>query len=136
MSYIISYQYPNNDSGQSKSQASCEHQSISNRNHYSKGEDTARYTPCQEMLDLKVALPRLRNLHHDGSYFNLTSATAIRSYARVKVDSLIFGNPEVGRPIAAEHIRALPMTSKFGCGCFIPAPTCCTRGRMIKAATV
>ena len=48
----------------------------------------------------------------------------------------MFGKPLVGRPIAAEHINAEPKTSKFGCGSAIPAPTWCTRGRKIRAATV
>lgn len=39
-------------------------------------------------------------------------------------DVLMLGNPEVGNPIAAEHIKAPPITSRFGCGSFIPAPTC------------
>lgn len=51
-------------------------------------------------------------------------------------DVLMFGKPLVGKPIATEHIRALAMTSRFGWGCFIPTPTCCTRGRIISAATV
>lgn len=51
-------------------------------------------------------------------------------------DVLMLGNPLVGRPIAAEHINALPMTRRFGCGSFIFTPTCCTNGRMINAATV
>ncbi len=51
-------------------------------------------------------------------------------------DVLILGNPLVGKPIAAEHINALPMTNRFGCGSAIPAPTVCTRGRIINAATV
>ena len=49
---------------------------------------------------------------------------------------LMFGKPLVGRPMAAEHINAEPMTNKFGCGSFMPAPTWWTRGRKIKAATV
>ena len=48
----------------------------------------------------------------------------------------MFGKPLVGNPIAAEHIRALPMTSRFGCGLSMLAPTCCTIGSIIKAATV
>ena len=48
----------------------------------------------------------------------------------------MFGNPLVGRPIAALHIRALPITSKFGCGSSIPMPTEWTRGKMMRAATV
>ena len=51
-------------------------------------------------------------------------------------DLLILGNPLVGKPIAAEHMSAEPMTSRFGCGSFIPAPTWCTNGRIIRAATV
>lgn len=49
---------------------------------------------------------------------------------------LIFGNPLVGKPIAAEHINTLPITSKFGCGSLIPWPTFCTSGSTINAATV
>lgn len=38
-------------------------------------------------------------------------------------DILIFGNPLVGSPIAAEHINAEPNTKRLGCGSAIPAPT-------------
>ena len=31
-----------------------------------------------------------------------------------RIYALILGKPLVGRPIATEHIRALPITSKFG----------------------
>lgn len=46
------------------------------------------------------------------------------------------GNPLVGRAIAAEHISTPAMTSRFGCGSSMLAPTSYTRGRMISAATV
>lgn len=49
---------------------------------------------------------------------------------------LIFGNPLVGNPIATEHINALAITSKLGCGSSILTPICWTRGRMMSAATV
>lgn len=48
----------------------------------------------------------------------------------------MFGNPLVGKPIAALHINAAPITSKFGCGSAILLPTCCTSGNIISAATV
>lgn len=51
-------------------------------------------------------------------------------------DLLIFGNPDVGNPIAALAIRTEPMTSKFGCPFSIPFPTCATNGRMMSEATV
>ena len=51
-------------------------------------------------------------------------------------DILMFGNPLVGNAIAAEHMSALPMTKRLGCGSSMPSPTCCTSGKMIKAATV
>lgn len=42
----------------------------------------------------------------------------------------------MGRPIATEHINALPITRRLGCGSFIPIPTSLTRGSRINAATV
>ncbi len=52
------------------------------------------------------------------------------------MDLLIFGNPLVGSPMAAEHMSAEAKTSRFGCGSFMLAPTWWTSGKMIKAATV
>lgn len=49
---------------------------------------------------------------------------------------LMFGKPLVGKPIAAEHIRALPMTRRLGWGSGMAAPTVWTSGRMMSAATV
>jgi hypothetical protein len=132
---------PRTPSDQPSLQAGYQHQPISNRYYHSKGDDTTWYAPRQEMFDLKVALSGLRYLHHNSSY---SSQVSDRHY-KVQlapgctggaVNLLIFGNPEVGKPIAAEHIRAPPMTSKFGCGSFMLAPTCCTSGKMINAATV
>ena len=51
-------------------------------------------------------------------------------------DSLILGNPLVGKPIAAEHMSAEPMTRRFGWGSVMLAPTWWTNGRMMSAATV
>ena len=48
----------------------------------------------------------------------------------------MFGNPEVGRPMAALHIKAPPMIRRLGCGLFMLAPTCWIKGRMMSAATV
>lgn len=48
----------------------------------------------------------------------------------------MLGKPLVGKPIATEHIKALPITSRLGCGSFIPIPTSLTRGSRINAATV
>ena len=48
----------------------------------------------------------------------------------------MLGNPDVGNPIAAEHINTLAMTSRLGCGSAMLWPTCWTRGRKIRAATV
>lgn len=48
----------------------------------------------------------------------------------------MFGNPLVGKAIATEHIRALAMTSRFGCGSSMLTPICRTRGSMMRAATV
>lgn len=51
-------------------------------------------------------------------------------------DLLMLGNPLVGNPIAALHIRALPMTSRLGWGSSMPVPIVYTRGKMMSAATV
>jgi len=50
--------------------------------------------------------------------------------------AVMLGKPEVGKPMAAEAINTLPMTSKLGCGSAMLAPTCCTSGSTISAATV
>lgn len=108
---------------------------IAQRYNDQKGDDTSRYASRNEMFNLQIPLAGLRILHHDSRCMVRQSPIPVR---RERKDGhlLILGKPLVGRPMAAEHIRALPMTSKFGCGSVIPAPTVCTKGRMINAATV
>ena len=53
-----------------------------------------------------------------------------------KGNLLMFGNPLVGKPIAADAISTEAMTRRFGWGSAMPAPTSRTSGKMISAATV
>jgi len=51
-----------------KSHADRKHQAISNRDDDSKSHDTAGNPAGDEMLDAEIALARLGDFHHDGSY--------------------------------------------------------------------
>lgn len=108
---------------------------IAQRYYDQKGDETGRYASRNKMFNLQIPLTGLRILHHDSRCKVRQSPIPVRQ-GRKDGHLLMLGKPLVGRPMAAEHIRALPMTSRFGCGSVIPAPTVCTKGKMINAATV
>lgn len=64
------------------------------------------------MLHLQIPLSCLRIFHHDSSYQRVS--TSVTSPCRVEEYLLMFGKPLVGNAMAAEHINAELMTSKFG----------------------
>lgn len=108
---------------------------IAQRYNDQKGNDTGWYASRNKMFDLQIPLAGLRILHHDSRCKVRQSPIPAKQEGK-EGHLLMLGKPLVGRPMAAEHIRALPMTSRFGCGSVIPAPTVCTKGKMINAATV
>ncbi len=95
-------------------------QTIAHRYDDDKGDDTARDPSCQEMGHAQVALSRVAIFHHNRRY---PTRSATFPTERARRHLLMLGNPLVGRPAAAEHINTLAITSRFGCGSFMPAPT-------------
>ena len=65
------------------------------------------------MLDTQIPLTRFGDFHHDRSY-KIDQCVNTWKIDERRSNILMFGNPDVGRPIAAEHINALPITSRFG----------------------
>lgn len=121
---------------QMQSKSSNVHQTISNGNNDRIRNETARNAARQKVADLQISLAGLRVFHHDRSCRKGGQPEESRTAREKFKHLLIFGKPEVGKPIAAEAIRTEPMTRRFGCGLSIPSPTCATSGRMIRAATV
>ena len=110
-------------------------QSVSYCDNYGVGHDTGWNTSGQEVSDLQITLASLRVFHHDCSCEGESQRVSCRNGYGWD-DLLIFGNPLVGRPIAADAIRTETITRRLGAGLSIPAPTSRTRGRTINAATV
>lgn len=91
------------------------HQPIPDRHDHHEDEYRRRHAPCDEMLNLQVPHTSLIVLHHDGS----CESVSLDEVKSIIANLLIFGNPLVGKPIAAEHISTLAMTNKLGCGSLI-----------------
>lgn len=96
-----------------ESEANDEHQAVAERDYHCQSNKRGRDAADQKVSHLEVSLTSLRILHHNSSYRRVSRGAAMSEQQK---HSLMFGNPLVGRPMAALAISTLPITSKFGCG--------------------
>ena len=96
------------------SQPSNPHQSIAHSDNNQQGDDTRRDTPTNKVFYLQVSLTSLRIFHHDCRYQGQCMRLILKDRVEWEGDILILGKPEVGSPIAALHIKALPITNNLG----------------------